>query len=386
MLFDSSLRKELARSFAATLVVVLTIVLTILLIRMLGQAAGGRVSPQDVALLMGFTAVGHLPTMLNLALFVAVVSTLTRLYRDSEMAVWMVSGVSLLQVVRAMARFCILVVLATAVLVLVVWPWTNRQIGELRERYEQRSDLSRVAPGQFQTSANGRRVFFIDNQPQLAALGASAAAAGTGASASGMPPPQSQGVGRNVFVLDNSGERESVTTAEGGRLETDANGRRTLVLTHGTRADLDLASGNKTLSQFQEQSLLVSERAAARLDEAPPKVHDSLTLLRSDAAPLKGELVWRVGLVLCGVNLVILGAGLAAGGPRRQAGSWTMLLALLGFMVYTNLINLSQAWVVAGRQGVGAALLMVHGTAAVIGLTLLWWRDSGAARYALRRR
>ncbi|MEY4747895.1 MAG: hypothetical protein RIQ60_109 [Pseudomonadota bacterium] len=381
MLFDSTLRKELGRTFAATLVVVLTIVLTILLIRMLGQAAGGRVAPQDVALLMGFTAVGHLPTMLNLALFVAVVSTLTRLYRDSELAVWMVSGVSLLQVVWAMARFCILVVLFTAVLVLLVWPWTNRQIVELRDRYDQRSDLSRVAPGQFQTSANGRRVFFIDNQPQLAAAKA-ASGADTGALTGAV---SAQGVGRNVFVLDNAGTRESITTAESGRLETDAQGRRTLVLTHGTRADLDLVSGNKTVSQFSEQVLLVSERAAARLDEVPPKVYDSLTLLGSDAPALRGELVWRVGLALCGVNLVVLGAGLAAGGPRRQAGSWTLLLALLGFMVYTNLINLSQAWVVAGRQSVAAALFMVHGSAALIGLSLLWWRDSGAARFALRR-
>jgi lipopolysaccharide export system permease protein len=379
MLFDSTLRKELVRSFAATLVVVLTIVLTILLIRMLGQAAGGRVSPQDVALLMGFTAVGHLPTMLNLALFVAVVSTLTRLYRDSEMAVWMVSGVSLLQVVRAMARPCILVVASTAALVLVVWPWTNRQIVELRDRYDQRSDLSRVAPGQFQTSGNGRRVFFIDNQSQPPGLAAPGSAAAPASAAS------AQGVGRNVFVLDNTGTRESITTAEAGRLDTDAQGRRTLVLSHGTRADLDVVSGNKTVSQFTEQSLLVSERAAARLDEAPPKVHDSLTLLHSELPGLRGELVWRIGLALCGINLVLLGAGLAAGGPRRQAGSWTLLLALLGFMVYTNLINLSQAWVVAGRQSVWSALLMVHGSAALIGLTLLWWRDSGAARFALRR-
>ena len=39
MLFDSSLRKELARSFGATLVVLLTIVMTMMLIRTLGQAA-----------------------------------------------------------------------------------------------------------------------------------------------------------------------------------------------------------------------------------------------------------------------------------------------------------------------------------------------------------
>jgi lipopolysaccharide export system permease protein len=38
MLFQKSLRKELARSFGATLVVLVTIVMTMILIRILGQA------------------------------------------------------------------------------------------------------------------------------------------------------------------------------------------------------------------------------------------------------------------------------------------------------------------------------------------------------------
>ena len=62
MLFDSTLRRDLARNFGATLVVILTIVLTMMLIRTLGQAAGGKIAPQDVVLLLGYVALGHLPT------------------------------------------------------------------------------------------------------------------------------------------------------------------------------------------------------------------------------------------------------------------------------------------------------------------------------------
>jgi lipopolysaccharide export system permease protein len=43
MLFDSTVRRELARSFGATLVVILTIVLTMFLLRTVGQAANGTV-------------------------------------------------------------------------------------------------------------------------------------------------------------------------------------------------------------------------------------------------------------------------------------------------------------------------------------------------------
>ena len=58
MLFDSSIRKELARSFGATLVVLITVVMTMMLIRTLGQASRGSVAPADVMLVMGFTVLG----------------------------------------------------------------------------------------------------------------------------------------------------------------------------------------------------------------------------------------------------------------------------------------------------------------------------------------
>ena len=71
MLFDSTLRRDLARNFGATVVVILTVVLTIMLIRTLGQAAVGRIAPQDVALLLGYIALGYLPLILSLSLFTA---------------------------------------------------------------------------------------------------------------------------------------------------------------------------------------------------------------------------------------------------------------------------------------------------------------------------
>jgi hypothetical protein len=60
MLFHSSIRKELARTFGATLVVLITIVMTIILIRTLGQASRGVVNPSEVMMVMGFSVLGVL--------------------------------------------------------------------------------------------------------------------------------------------------------------------------------------------------------------------------------------------------------------------------------------------------------------------------------------
>ncbi len=352
MLFDSSLRKDLARSFGATLVVILTIVLTMMLIRTLGQAALGKVSPQDVALLLGYTALGHFPTMLSLSLFIAVVGTLGRMYRDSEMAIWFASGIGLTRFIRP-------VLLVIGLMALFVWPWVNRQGTEMRARFEQRSDLSRVAPGQFQTSRDGSRVFFIERNSDEGRTG------------------------RNVFILTQGGDNESVTSAKSGTVEMK-DGDRFLVLDKGQRNDQNARTGEKTLSRFDNYRLLVGERVLVTPDTLPPKARPSIELLQEPTPKHSGEFTWRVGLVLGAANLLLLGIGLSASQPRR-ASNWNLLFALLTFIVYYNLINLSQAWVASGKLGMAPALLITHGVAFIAGLTLLWWRDHGAVVMATRR-
>ena len=359
MLFDSTVRRELARGFGATLVVILTIVLTMFLIRTVGQAASGSIAPQDVVLLLGYVALGHLPTMMALSLFIAVVVTLGRMYRDSEMAIWFASGVGLSRFVRPVLRTGWPVLLMVGVLLLVVWPWGNRNSNELRERYQQRSDLSRVTPGVFQTSSDGRRVFFIERD-----------------SADGVNA-------RNVFILAQQDRGESVTSAQSGRLENDGDDRY-LVLQRGQRNDTDTQTGERMLSSFERYRVLASDRAARSADAQPPKALRTIELIRKPTPRNQAELVWRFGLLLGAANLLLLGVGLAATNPRR-ANNWNLLFALLAFLVYYNLINLSQAWVGSGRVGMGSALLGLHGGAFVVALALLWWRDHAAVTGLFRR-
>ena len=349
MLFDTTLRRDLSRTFGGTLVVILTIVLTMMLIKTLGLAAGGTIAPQDVVLLLGYTALGHLPTMLTLSLFIAVVVCLSRMYRESEMAIWFASGVPIARFVRPVLRTGWPVLLVVALLTLFVWPWGNRQSADLRDRYEQRSDLSRVAPGVFQTSRDGNRVFFIDrDSPEALNL-------------------------RNVFILSQLGARESVTSAKGGRIEA-AGDERWLVLEGGQRNEIDSASGDKMVSAFDSYRVLANERAMEKVESRPPKATPTVDLLRQPTLTHQGELTWRLGLMFGAANMVLLGIGLAATNPRR-ASNWNLLLAMLAFLVYFNLINLSQAWVANGKLGLGGALLLLHGGAFGLAMALLWWRD-----------
>ncbi len=352
MLFDSTLRRELARGFGATLVVILTIVLTNILIRTVGQAASGAVAPQDVVLLLGYVALQQLPTMLALSLFIATVVSLSRMYRDSEMAIWFASGVGLFRFVRPVLRTGWPVLVLVALLVLFVWPWGNRSSQELRNQYQQRSDLSRVTPGVFQSSNDGRRVFFVERE-----------------SVDGINA-------RNVFILSRQEQGESVTSARSGRLEADGD-ERFLVLERGQRNDVDFKRGEHSISSFESYRVLATEHALRAAEDKAPRVLDTAELLRRPTPANQGELTWRLGLLLGAANLLLLGISMAATNPRR-ASNWNLLFALLAFVVYYNLINLSQLWVTSERLGAPTALAVLHGAVFVLALALLWWREHAA--------
>ena len=229
MLFHSSVRKELARSFGATLVVLITVVMSMMLIRTLGLASGGRVDPQDVMMLMGYAALGHLPTILTLSLFIAITSTLGRMYRDSEMAIWFTAGRGLSGFCWPVLRFAWPILLAIAVLALIVWPWSNQQSQVLRDQYETRGDLDRVAAGQFQENASGSRVFFIDDagaQHRRSSVGDAARF-------------EKQNGSQRVHLVDRK-SKQVITSARNGRLERIGDDQF-LILNNGQRLEQKMA-------------------------------------------------------------------------------------------------------------------------------------------------
>jgi len=343
MLFHSSLRKELARSFGATLVVLVTIVMTMTLIRTLGLATRGSVNPQDVMMVMGYVVLGYLPTILTLCLFIAIVGTLSRMYRDSEMVIWFAAGRGLSTLLGPLFRFAWPVLLVVAALALIVWPWANQQTQELKYRYGKRGDLERVAPGQFQESASGTRVFFLDKDT-----------------------PDNK-TGRNIFISTNEHGKETVTSARSGRIEGIGDGQF-LVLANGQRLE---SSGGEQLriSEFEELANRVGANELAAREIAPAKTRSTLALVREPTPIHLGELAWRLGLALAALNFVVIAVSVSSANPRAGR-SGNLVFALFAFVVYFNLLNLGQSWVSAGRIGFGGFLLALHGGVLVAGL--LW--------------
>jgi lipopolysaccharide export system permease protein len=363
MLFHSSIRQELARNFAATLVVLITVVMSMMLIRSLGLAARGSVNPQDVIMVMAYAGLGHLSTIMTLALFIAVTHTLSRMYRESEMAVWFASGKGLSGFISPVMRFAWPILLAIMALALVVWPWTAQQTDQLRLQYEQRGDLDRVSIGQFQENASGSRVVFVEATDRKDAAIKSSAGSTTVTS-----PALAGQEARNIFVSETDGNKQIITSARSGQVETVGDDQF-IVLRQGQRTEQALDSGLVKVIEFEEYSVLVNATRLGLRRDPPAKSLSSLELV-TQPTPLKlAELSWRIGLALAAFNLLMLALILSAVNPRAGAG-FGLAFSLLAFVVYYNLLNVGFSRIANGRTSFSAWMITLHG--GIFVLTLLW--------------
>lgn len=344
MLFHSSIRKELARSFGATLIVLATVVMTMMLIRTLGQASRGNLNPSDVMLVMGYTVLAYMPTILTMSMFIAIIATLSRMYRDSEMVIWFSSGRGLASLLRPLFRFAWPVLLVVLALALLVLPWSNQRIENMKDQYQKRGDLERIEPGQFQESAGGKRVFFVEKDTN------------------------GQQTGNNVFIATTDNGKETITSARRGRIQLVGQ-EQFLMLGNGQRLESVTGKGELKLSEFEEYGTQVGVDVLGDTAYVPVRIRPTLELLSSPTPPNLAELSWRFGLILAALNFVIISIAVSSVNPR-VGRSVNLVFALFAFVLYYNLLNLGQSWIASGRVPFDVFMLALHGGVLVLGL--LW--------------
>ena len=350
MLFTRALRRDLINLAGAVFATLFTIMVTTTLIRLLGRAASNRVATADVLPLIAFASINYVPVLLVLTVYVTILMSLSRAYRDSEMVIWFASGQGLAAWIRPVLGFAAPFVLVIAAVALVVGPWANRQAAEYRQRFEQREDVSQVSAGQFRESAGANRVFFVESISE------------------------DQTEVRNVFVTQVKDGKLTVVASSGGRIRVEPNGDRFLVLEDGRRWDGPWGGNDYRLMEFERYGVRLEARGSALADQSA-RLMTSWALVADPTPAHLGELVWRLGLPLSGLTVALLAIPLAFVNPR-VGQSINLVIAVLIYVVYNNLNGLSQAWVGQGRMSFAVGLTATHAAVLAIAAWLFWRRTS----------
>jgi lipopolysaccharide export system permease protein len=356
MIFQRALRRELASAAGATFTVLFTICVTWTLIKILGEAAGGKVASSDVVALIFFAVLNYLPTILILTSFISVLAAVTRSYRDSEMVVWFASGQSLVRWIAPVMTFGLPLVLLTAALSFVATPWARMKSNEFVERFEKREDLKKVSPGQFKESAARDRVFFVEG-----------AAGGSN-------------VVQNVFVNQVENNTNTVVVAKEGVIESDGKGGQFLVLKNGRRYQGAPGRADFQAMEFERYSMRVATRVPVLGADLPVDALSTPALLALPNRFTKAELLWRIASPVMCVLLMLLAIPLGFVNPRAGSSA-NLILALLIFITYSNLVKLTEASVKQGKAGFGTAWWPLHLLVALCVLGLFTWRLNVNHRY-----
>ena len=339
-LFKRSVVSEILSHAGVVFSTLLVVWLSVLLVRLLGDAASGDIGADVVFGLATFSSITALPVILSVSLFIAVLTTVTRSFRESEMVVWFASGLSLRDWFGPVLRCAIPFAVIISVLTLFASPWAYRQISEYRQRFEQRSDLAKVTVGQFIETDNGSRVFFAEGPDA---------------------PDREMG---NVIARVIDEEWLSVITAEGAGIEQMPNGDRFLVLNEGHRYDLKPGLSEFRMVDFDRYGIRLENRSEAHSPEAMRRLAESSIKAR--------PIMWRVALPIAALNLALLAIPLGAVNPRLGRSGDFLMAGLVG-LLYMNLINLSRGWIGSGQLSFGLGVWLVH---AVFGALVAWlmWR------------
>lgn len=347
MIFRSAVLRECGNVAGAVFVALFAILLTTTLIRLLGQAALGKLASEAVMALLGFGAINYLPMILSLTLFVSILLTLSRSYRDGEMVVWFSSGQPLTAWVGPVMLFAAPMVALIAVLSLVLAPWALAKSAEYRQVMSAREDVAQIKPGTFRESGRGDRVFFIEGIDT------------------------DSGSVKNIFVSSVQHGRLGVMVAGAGMQETRPNGDRFAVLLNGRRYEGVPGGAEYRIMEFDRYDVRIETREARGVDKSP-KSASLPELLDNPSDAHRGELLWRLALPLQALTLSLLAIPLSFVNPRAGRGN-NLIFAILTFLLYSNLINVSQAWVAQGKLPFLYGLWGVHVLMLLL-LVLLFYR------------
>ncbi|PKO47215.1 MAG: LPS export ABC transporter permease LptF [Betaproteobacteria bacterium HGW-Betaproteobacteria-22] len=348
MLFKRSLIQELISTAAGAFLILLGIVIAQRAGNFIRLAAKGILPNDAITTMLGFNMVKFLPMILSLALFLAILMTLSRWYRDSEMVIWFSSGLSITSWIRPVLTFIAPVIGFILILSLFVMPWATDRGEIYRTQLEARDELAAISPGVFKESSNGERVFFIESFDELG------------------------NIVKNVFVQTLQHQKLGIIVAAEGSRYLEKNDDHFLLMKNGRRYQGTRGTAEFSTTEFEQYAIRIEAKEAK---QRPPSTQSksSLDLLNSPSSTNYAEIQWRLAIPISALILALLAIPLSALDPRAGRSA-NFVLALIIYIIYNNLLSIFQAWVAQGKISHLIGLWPVHALFLAITLYMLYRR------------
>ena len=342
--------REWLGSFLAISIVMLFVVISTYAGDLFSDVARGTIP----ASLLGKQLVLRIPDALQLilplSLFIAVMFSLGRLYRDQEMAVMYACGFRWHEMLRPLV-FLTLPLAAILLLVgFLLAPGSQVASDKMLDEAFRQSAIWGLRAGDFQTLQNGQMVIYAETISEAGdELG-------------------------NVFIhmhkqAGNTASRAQTWTARTGRYRFDeASGNRYIRLSGGQVTEQDERTGEYKRIHFETGDLRLPDQEELQQPVSTGKLSTS-ELLASATNQDYAELHWRISPAVAIILLSLLALPLAHSSPR-DGRYGRLIMGLLVYVVYLNLLTLGRVLTGNGLLPVWLGMWWVH--ASLLLLVIAW--------------
>ena len=332
---DRYLLREFTLNVMAVISVLWLIYVATRFARYLSQAAVGNLPSEVIFTLLGYSSLGALSLLLPIGAFLAVLLALGRMNSDSELTVIAACGIPNKRVMRNVAIFSVSIALIVAMLSLAIVPNVLSGRYELEQKAKMAADTSGLVAGSFKESRDGSWTFYsqgLSNDEQTM---------------------------ESVFIEIHRGDRPLVFRAKQGRFDIDPKtGNKYLVLEDGYRYEGQAGDKDFVIAEFESHSLLIEKGEEKQVRERHKSLPTADLWARGHNKDI-AEVQWRISAAIMTVVLCFFAMRFANTGPRqgRYAG---LFPAILLYIVYSNLLGVSRAWVAKGVLSPWLGGLWVH--------------------------
>ncbi|MBE9525598.1 MAG: LPS export ABC transporter permease LptF [Proteobacteria bacterium] len=353
MIIRDYIIKEILRSFLGVFIILFLIILSTQLIKSLSLVAKGQISVDFLLALISYKNIESLTLLVPLALFIAVLLAISRLYKDSEMIALSSCGVGPVSLLKSVMIIVVSFIFFEMGLALIIAPWASSNIQIAQEEYQAKAVMEFIEAGQFNFSSDASRVLYAESFSDKSHLD-------------------------NVFLyIDNNdknkNDRSSVLASKNASFIIDPrNGSRYIVFNEGHRYDGSPGSLDYRHVRFKDYGVLLEGKAIGKISFERKALSLDI-LLSSDNLKHKAELQWRISQVLMMIILAMLAVPLSKSRPR-QGRYGKMAIAILLYVVYSNLLLVALNWMKKGKVEPYIGLWWVHFIFMVLFLVLFLYQ------------
>ncbi|MFZ2169044.1 MAG: LPS export ABC transporter permease LptF [Methylococcaceae bacterium] len=332
---------DLLKTLLSVLTVIVVIIVSRQFIRILNRAIEGQVSTETLLTILGLKTIVASIEFLPVALFMAVLMVLGRMYRDQEMSAVSSAGGGAGTIYRAVFLLVFPLSILAVGLALYVAPWAEAKVDKLVHQDEESADVRGVAAGKFSEYSQGDLVFYVEKISADKQM-------------------------HNVFVQDRQHKNVGIINAKTARFQNFPAGRF-IIFEDGERVQGQPGTLNYVIEQFVEYAVRIEDKRAVTYDKPNRQAIAIALLWASHETPDIAELQRRLSIPSGILLLSFVAIPLAQISPRGGVYG-NMLVGFLIYFSYGNLIRVSQSWVIKetipdwlGGFGVNFLLLLIGG-------------------------